>query len=632
MAKATNKQRFRYWFDNLMSKGPVAMMSLLAFSSLIVVVFAGAILWIFEISPQEGTPVSFIEGVWESLMRTLDPGTMGSDEGWPYRFVALIATLGGIFIVSTLIGVLSNAINSRLDELRKGKSFVVEENHTLILGWSSKIITIISELVMANENDGHPRIVILADKDKVEMEDEIRSKIKDLKNTKVICRSGNPADITELNIVNPQATASIIVLAPEDANADPMTIKIILAITNHPDRRKEPYHIVAEIKDEKNLEVVQLIGKDEVEILQTDDIIGKIMVQTSRQSGLSIVYMELLDFYGSEIYFADEPRLIGKTYGEVLQAYDDSAVLGVQYANGGVRVNPHIDYVFQPGDKVIAITENDDTLIMASNQHPTLQGQFILNRETIEKKTERILMLGWNKRALVIIREMDKYVAPGSYMKVVSTYDTEKKGVLATAKNLRNIQLEFQQADTTARNVIDELDIVSYDCIQLLCYKEELELQDADAQTLISLLHIRRILDTTNHRMTIVSEMLDMRNRDLAEVTHADDFIVSDRIISLLMAQVSYNKYLMRVYDDLFNKHGNEIYLKPMQDYVQIGEKISFATVQESAKRRGETAIGYRFASMAHDTQRKYGIVVNPNKTKMLIFGELDKIIVIAEN
>jgi hypothetical protein len=46
--------------------------------------------------------------------------------------VALIATLGGIFIVSTLIGVLSNAIDDKLEELRKGRSFVIEKNHTLI--------------------------------------------------------------------------------------------------------------------------------------------------------------------------------------------------------------------------------------------------------------------------------------------------------------------------------------------------------------------------------------------------------------------------------------------------------------------------------------------------------------------
>src|SRR3712207_7555644 len=52
-------------------------------------------------------------------------------------------------------------------------------DHTLILGWSPKVFTVLSELVLANENRKKPRIVILAEKDKVEMEDEIRAQIAD---------------------------------------------------------------------------------------------------------------------------------------------------------------------------------------------------------------------------------------------------------------------------------------------------------------------------------------------------------------------------------------------------------------------------------------------------------------------
>ena len=40
--------------------------------------------------------------------------------------------------------------------------------------------------------------------------------------------------------------------------------------------------------------------------------------------------------------------------------------------------------------------------------------------------------------------------------------------------------------------------------------------------------------------------MLDVRNRELAEVTQADDFIVSDKLVSLMLAQVSENKDLTR--------------------------------------------------------------------------------------
>jgi hypothetical protein len=227
---------------------------------------------------------------------------------------------------------------------------------------------------------------------------------------------------------------------------------------------------------------------------------------------------------------------------------------------------------------------------------------------------------------------MDKYVAPGSYMKVVSSFDHPAESVMMLAKTLGNLSLEFQHADTTARQVIDDLDVSSFDSVQLLCYKTEMDIQDADAQTLISLLHIRRIMDATGKDMKIVSEMLDLRNRDLAEVTKADDFIVSDKLISLLMSQVSENKYLMRVFEDIFNLEGSEIYLKPITDYVKAGESLDFYTVLESARRKGQTAIGYKLASLAHDSERQYGVVIKPVKSKVLTFTEQDRLIVLSEN
>lgn len=632
MKKISFSQKLRYKFDNLMSRGPIAMIGLLGFMSLFVVITAGAVIALFQVTQEGGEPMGFIEGTWQSLMRALDSGAVGGDAGWPFRAVAFMVTLGGIFILSTLIGVLGSGIENKLDELRKGRSFVIEKDHTLILGWSSKIFTIISELVIANENQKHPCIVILADKDKVEMEDEIRDKIENLKNTKVICRSGIPNDLTDLSIANPFASKSIIVLAAEEGNADPLTIKTILALTNNPKRREAPYHIVAEIREEKNLEVAKMVGKDEVELVLTADIIARIMVQTSRQSGLSVVYNELMDFDGAEIYFKEEKVLIGKMYADALCAYEDSAVIGLQHANGNVKINPAMDYILEPGDKVIAITEDDDTLMVSQKQNLSINQNAIVSVITDAQLQERVLLIGWNHRAYTIITEMDNYVAQGSFMKVVATFndDLEKTAQLATT--LKNIKLDFQHADSTSRVVLDNLDVTNYTSILLLCYKDNLEIQDADAQTLITLLHLRRISEETGKEIKVVSEMLDLRNRDLAEVTKADDFIVSDKLISLLISQVSENKYLMPVFTDLFSADGSEIYLKSVADYVNIGEAVNFYTVLESAKNKGETAIGYRITEHSHDSEKVYGVKVNPAKSASITFSENDKIIVLAEN
>jgi Trk K+ transport system NAD-binding subunit len=453
-----------------------------------------------------------------------------------------------------------------------------------------------------------------------------------MKNMKVICRSGSPNDLTDLEISNPFQSKSIIILAPEEGNADSQTIKTILAITNNPKRRPEPYHIVAEIKDKKNLEVAHMVGKDEVELILTDDVISRIMVQTSRQSGLSMVYQELMDFDGAEIYFNEEKLLVGKTFADAIFAYEDSTVMGLEFADGRVKVNPPMDYVIQPGDKVIAITEDDDTLVVNKNPNFNINEDIIVNLSSEKPGAERTLLLGWNQRAQIIIRELDNYVGQGSYMKVVSTFDKYADEVKEAAKDLKNISIEFECADTTAKDVLDSLNVTKYDSVQVLCYTDDVEMQEADSNTLISLLHLRRICEEEDKDLKIVSEMLDIRNRDLAEVTKADDFIVSDKLISLMMSQVSENKSLMDVFEDLMDSEGSEIYLKPITNYIKAGEKTSFYTLLESAKRRGEIAIGYRIQAAAHDSENAYGVKVSPVKSEQLTFTAEDRLIVIAED
>src|SRR5262245_29852692 len=112
MKQFTLADRLRYRFDDFMSRGTIALISGLGALSLIVVLLAGLIVTIAGIAPEGGPRLGFLEAVWASLMRTLDAGTMGGDAGWGFRAVMLGVTFGGIFVISALIGVLNNGIES----------------------------------------------------------------------------------------------------------------------------------------------------------------------------------------------------------------------------------------------------------------------------------------------------------------------------------------------------------------------------------------------------------------------------------------------------------------------------------------------------------------------------------------
>ncbi|HET7269494.1 MAG TPA: hypothetical protein VFI90_00270 [Rubrobacter sp.] len=633
MRRVTLSDRLRYRFDNTISRGTVALIGWLFLVLLALVLASTLFVYVTGIAPGTGGHrPGFFETLWLDLMRTIDPGNLGGDRGsWPYLLSMLTVTAGGILVFSTLIGVIFAGIDEKLADLRKGRSFVVERGHTVIYGWSHEVFPVVAELVKANESRNGSRhgacIAILAENDKVEMEDEIRARVGKTGNTRVVCRTGDPINIDDVEIVNPDEARSIIVLPPEGDEADSRVIKTILALTNNPNRREEPYHIVTRIRDPENLGVAMMVGRDELTVVAVDDLIARITAQTCRQSGLSVVYTDLLDFGGDEIYFARERDLVGKTFGETLTAYENCSVIGLRKKNGRIGLNPHPDTEIYADDGIILIAEDDSMIALSENPTPQIDARAVRKPPPREPSPERTLILGWNGRAPTIVAELDHYVHSGSEVTVVTP-----EGTVPNFDGLSNQTVTPCEGTITDRNILEGLEIPSYDHVIVLGYSDEPDPNAADSKTLVTLLHLREIAHKGDHRFSIVSEMLDVRNRELADVTGADDFIVSDHLASLMMCQVSENKDLSAVFEELISPEGSELYLKPVSEYVEPGVPLNFYTIVEAARRRGEVAVGYRLKAEEGDPNTSYGVHLNPKKSQRITFTEQDRLIVLAES
>jgi ion channel POLLUX/CASTOR len=630
MKKPTFSEKLRYRFDNTLSRGTLALIAWLAVVTAALIAVAVLVdLVIGGVSNQQG--LGPVQVIWSFVFQALVPNPPGSlDSPWQFLTVMLALTIGSLLLVSILIGILTTGIQARLEQLRKGRAKVIETGHTVILGWSEQIFSIISELVIANENQRHSCIVILGDKDKVEMEDEIRQKVGHTGRTRVVCRSGNAIELADLDIVSPQTARSIVLVSPEVDRPDAQVIKTLVALINAPDRRPEPYHIVAAIRNPKNMDVARLVGKEEVKLVLGGDLIAHIIAQTCRQSGLSTVYTDLLDFSGSEFYFQNELALVGKTFGEAQFAYDDSAVVGIYPKDGAPQLNPPSDTRIREGDRIVVIAEDDDSTHFSRLADLEINEGAIQTYRHAAATPERTLILGWNWRASIVVTQLDAYVPPGSLVTVVADDPRAGRELAICCPQFRNLTWHFQEGDTSDRHTLNGLEIETYDHVIILCYADTLDTQAADARTLITLLHLRDIAERAGHRFSITTEMLDIRNRNLAEVTRADDFIVSDRLVSLLLAQLSENPILYDLFIDLFDSEGSEVYLKPAGEYVTPGVAVNFYTVAEAARRRGESAFGYRLAIHSKDKAHNYGVAVNPKKSEMITFSEGDRIIVLA--
>ncbi|CAF2367486.1 unnamed protein product [Rotaria sp. Silwood2] len=636
---------FRAWLkyksDNIFAAGPVVIIPILALISIcLILIFSSLYLW-------SGDTNTYSQSLWETFMRTLDPGSAAEDTGGIHRLISATVTMCGIFIISTLIGALTTGMEGKLAELRKGRTKVVETNHTIILGWSSKIFDIINELVIANENQHNPSIVILAPIDRIEMQEIISQKIDGNKNTKIICRNGDPMSIHDLNILSPNNARSIIILAPLNDNPDVSVIKTILAITNNPQRTKLKFHIVAEIKERNNIEVARIAGADEVVFVHADEIIARIIAQSGRQSGLSIILSMLLSFKYDEIYFKYEPLLVGKTFNDALFLYRTSSVIGLMFADETIKICPLGDTIINSNDQIIVIAEDDDAINISSNYSSiTMLCETDISTITIcnekQMNIEKNIILGWNSKASLIAKQLDNYVSEGSELHILTNIDKAKKIITEQLVNeLKRQKLYLHSGDITNRLDLEKLNLYNYHDVILLANdinneQNQLDISSseaADAECLICLLHLRNMIDKNPRQKTfnIVTEMFDIRNRELAEITRADDFIVSPNILSKYIAQISENKNLTKVFDVLLTAEGVEIYLKPVSLFTKLGVAIPFRRILEASLKQQTLAIGYRQMKYAQDSNKFYGIVLNPDKDVPIIFQYNDKIIVLAE-
>lgn len=622
--------RTRYWFDSVMARGTPVLIGWLTLVCLAVVVPASAAL----VWADRRAPTSWpgrLEAVWVSVGQTLK---IGGAVGSPlYVLISVLLALVALLFVSTLVSLITTGLNDKAMALRRGRSTVLEERHTVVLGWSDQVFPIVSELIAANSNQRRAVVAVLGPKDKAEMEDEIAlAAAGRLGRTRLICRSGVTTDPAVVALVSPETARAVLVLSHDGGDGDAHVVKTLLALEAAVRGRGRP-GVVAAVRDGRHHRAAQLAAGAHGRVLNIEDVTARLIAQTSRQPGLSLVHQELLDFAGDEFYTVREPALTGRTFGELLLAYATSSVVGILRADGGVELNPAAGGVLGADDRILLVTEDDDTAVMADGP-PAVDEEAIVLPGTSAPPPERFLMLGWNRRAPLIIDQLDPCVPEGSELVIMVHGDEALRDAVRCAKSpARRMRVTVQGGDITDPRALGDLDVPSFDRAIVLGYDDGDDAAPGalggDDRTLVTLLHLRALEEGSGRGPAVVTEMADDRNRLLAPAREGADFIVGGRLISLLMTQIAENRHLADVFDGLFSADGDCLHLKPATHYVRPGRLVTFATVVESGRRQGHCVIGYRLhEGGAHGPA--YGVRINPDKRERVRFGAQDSVIVLA--
>ena len=578
-----------------------------------------------------------IDTLWWSMKHILDPGALSENYGAPIGVIvfALFNSIMGLIITGALIGFIVSAIQTAMEDARRGSATIRESGHYLILGWNRKGTAILELLAKYGQSQ---RVVILTDTGIEQVRTAIRQGSRELRSLKLLPMQGSISVNSELRRVAAHRASHIVLLSEADlgSSGDLTTIKTLTLLNSelYAKENVQQPNIVAEIVNKENSVIAGIASKSHHPLVSSSDFISKTMVQCARYPGYSEIYSELFASGRFLIEIRTIPNLEDVLFGNLASVFNNGAVMGVSWLderpNLPVRrvsvLNPESDYDLTDEDQVIVLRNVEEDLksvsldSFSSWEEPP-------ERDILRPNVRKVLILAYNANLGLIIAELAKHAASDIEVVVAcARAEAAEAQVRSRYSELftERLALSFVEFDLAEAWRLETFDVGSFDVIFIVADETDKTI-DADSKTIMLLLLLGEIKSKAGELAfpPVVAELLNSESKLLCEGTPLTDAIVSTEILSIQLAQLVRDPFLDTLYKELLNAGGIEIGLRRIDHYVNVSESVTMADVTRSALRFNEVALGYR--------SQTEGVVINPQKDTTRTFSEGDLLIVLAQ-
>ncbi len=602
------KERLSYWFDNRMTKGSLGLIRVLIIASILLAVLMGLLIIVFGFH-EEGEEASVI---WDSIATVINAWMPSFEDGSPgYLILMSIVAIAGVLFTSVLIGIITSAIEEKIDSLKRGNSRVLERNHIVVLGFYPGEYTLLNQLVLAAAGD--PACVVVAeDMDRAEMEDAIGENLDLPKNFRIVCRTVDITDPASLEKCSVE-TCQTVIVSPTD---DRRTIKAVLAVS-----------ALLQDKGVTDVSVNAIISKNEyrfppsiaepnhISTLQTNTILTKMIAHSCTQTGLSETFREVFNFEGSEFYLTGFQGIGGLTFEDVTVRLNHGVPAGV-LRDGKVKLNPPASYVLEEGDELLVFAEEDDSAVLlpAPSEAPS---DLEADVSGTMAKTHT-LIFGHNESLPVILRELPENVSD-VYL-VGQEFTANEREQLEKEASGRGLAVHYDPRDPNAEETLLELAKMAEHIVILNDHDKDAESSDMEA--IFLLLNLRDIRTRYGLRFNITVEMQREHNQNLVGRGDHTDFLVASSMSSLILSQLAESPALLDVFREILSNTGNELYLKSV-GLMKLTGAHTVRDLRRAMLRKGYILLGY----LDEEKNSRFNLPLD----EVLTLKEDDHLIVLGE-
>lgn len=617
--RTTWRQFLRYRFDGLLARGTWAVLLWLGIVTFAVVFVASFLLRRGGVTLAGSEDASWFEDFWQSLLRTLDTGTMAGDTGARQRIVALAVTVFGLLVFGTLIGVIASGVEAQIDRMKRGRSAVVESDHIVVLGSSSLLPVVVDQLLRANVGK-RIAIVVMADRDPAEVSEEVRAEVEHTFGNRLVFRSGDPTRVADLDLVRLSTCRSVLVLNGDgDDVGDARAVHTVLAV-GEVLGGFDAKPLVVVLDDAAVAQAVVETCGPSVHPFVVSLGVARNVAFALREQGLGAVMSELTDFRGADVYVHDpDPDLVGIRFADVVFRYRDCRPIGLMRA-GDVELVPAPERVVEPGDRLIVVGDTGAAALPSSLPLPTvIPASPPVADEPHPGAHQHVLVVGWNGFGRQFLTGWAQLATEGSTVEVVFDAALVDESAIDLPEEVRDVVVLTPVADRSGE--VSGRATAEITTIVLLAYRDHLPPEEVDSRTLLELVTLRRDLARRGiETPRLVIELMDLGNASLAQVRASDDVLVTPAMASRLVAQLTDQPDRRAVFLALYATDGPTIHLVDAGRLGLSGE-VTTRQIVESATASGLVAIGWRRAGE---------LALNPDESQQVDLAADDQIVVIG--
>lgn len=611
MKKSRNgRQKFEYWFDTQMSKGTSALIKLLVIMTLCAILIIAVVGLVAGYNEE----TSGIDIIWDSFATVINAWMPYYSDGGGsigYLLIMMFAAIVGLLVTSILIGIISTAIEERVDSLKEGRSKVLEDGHIVVLGFVPGEYTLISQLIMA-AGDEKRCILICADMDLEEMKDLVLDNVEVPKNIRLIFRKIDIFDPVSLEKCSLETSRNILVSPMNDKD----TARVLLAVSsiiNSADNAN--VRVGALVADNDYVFPPTVAGRHNVTTVQMHNVIARMIAHSCTQTGLSDTFRELFNFEGNEFYVVEIPEAAGLSFGEVTYRMESAVPMGVIH-EGRTVLNPGKDMIVAQGDKIVVFAEKEDSAVLGQNSG--YHGEPVPKAKMNDAK-ENVVVIGYNSTFAKVIAELPMHVSEV----IAAGIDSDKYGEVKAADEARaDIGISIYGEDIGEEANLLELAGRTKHFVLLADY--EMEEEDADLKVIFLILRLRDLRARYGLEFNITAEMCKKSNQNLIMDGEHFDYVVASNMSSIFLAQLSENPELTDAFKEILSSRGSELYLKKAGEFGCEGDYTTLQ-LRNIALENEYVFIGYMKAA-------DYTSYFNPGLDEVIHLEKDDSLIVLGEN